>query len=163
MREQPPADPEIIATLVPSPLRRHMGTGVMVALGIILFYVAQDDRNSSLTATLLFAGMGVGSFLLAYRMHTASANSLTLLADELHSSDGSLIARTANIARVERGLFAFKPSNGFLIVLREPMPFAWHPGLWWRFGRRVGVGGVTPRAESKLMAERIHMLLGTPD
>ena len=163
MRERPPADSEIIATLVPSPIRRYMGTGVMVALGIILFYVAQDDRNSSLVAALLFVGLGVVALLLAHRMHTASSNSLTLLAEELHSSDGSLVAKTDNIARVERGLFAFKPSNGFLIVLREPMPVAWHPGLWWRLGRRVGVGGVTPRAESKLMAERIHMLIGAPD
>ena len=63
---------------------------------------------------------------------------------------GPSLHNLKNIARVERGLFAFKPSNGFLILLNNPMSRAWHPGLWWRFGRRIGIGGVTPQAEGKV-------------
>ena len=29
------------------------------------------------------------------------------------------------------------------------------PGLWWRIGRRIGVGGVTPASQSKVMADLI--------
>jgi hypothetical protein len=33
------------------------------------------------------------------------------------------------------------------------------PGLWWRAGRRVAVGGVTSRAEGKAVAELINVML----
>ncbi len=131
----------------------------MLVLGALLFYLATRGQGTSMLPSFLFAGLGLFSLLIAWKMHTATSNSLILREDGLYSSDGTVVARLANIARVERGLFAFKPSNGFLILLNNPMSRAWHPGLWWRFGRRIGIGGVTPQAEGKVMAERIHMML----
>jgi hypothetical protein len=57
---------------------------------------------------------------------------------------------------VARGALAFKPSNGFPVTLRARGPFVWEPGLWWRIGRRVGVGGVTPGTPARFMAERMQ-------
>ena len=57
---------------------------------------------------------------------------------------------------MDRGAFAFKPSNGFMLKLSRKGPFAWEPGIWWRIGRRVGVGGVTPGTPAKVMAEMIQ-------
>jgi hypothetical protein len=61
------------------------------------------------------------------------------------------------IRSVERGAFAFKPSHGFTLVMKEKQPRAWAPGLWWRLGRRVGVGGVTSAGQTKFMAEQIAL------
>ena len=158
-RRLPSGNHETIALLVPSPIRRHLGSGMMLVLGALLFYLATRGQGTSMLPSFLFAGMGLSSLLIAWKMHTATSNSLILREDGLYSSDGTVVAQLANIARVERGLFAFKPSNGFLILLNNPMSRAWHPGLWWRFGRRIGIGGVTPQAEGKVMAERIHMML----
>ncbi|HAR51528.1 MAG TPA: hypothetical protein DCS45_06565, partial [Roseovarius nubinhibens] len=49
----------------------------------------------------------------------------------------------------------FKPSNGFIVILKEAQKPRWEPGMWWRLGRRVGIGGVTGAAEAKAMAEVI--------
>ena len=68
-----------------------------------------------------------------------------------------------NIASVDRGAFAFKPSNGFTVRLKSPAPRAWLPGLWWRLGRRVGVGGATPGKAARDMADVITILLKDPD
>jgi hypothetical protein len=60
---------------------------------------------------------------------------------------------------VERGAFAFKPSNGFLVRLDKPLGRGWAPGLWWRLGRLLGVGGVTSASQSKAMAEILSLEL----
>jgi hypothetical protein len=52
-----------------------------------------------------------------------------------------------------------KPSNGFTVVMETKQPRAWAPGLWWRVGRRVGVGGVTGASQTKFMAEQIALRL----
>ena len=150
---------ETLAALTPSPMRRYLASGMMVALGIVLLQVAFSGWSSSVPSYLALGLLGLGSLAVAWRMHRATSNSLHLRSDGIRSSDGTLIAEVDNISRVELGLFAFKPSNGFLIVLKTPMDRAWHPGLWWRLGRRIGIGGVTPRAEGKIMAERLDTLL----
>ena len=60
---------------------------------------------------------------------------------------------------VDRGVFAFKPSNGFLVRTREKAGNVWAPGLWWRLGRRVGVGGMTASAEAKFMSEILSAMV----
>jgi hypothetical protein len=39
------------------------------------------------------------------------------------------------------------------------MGFAWVPGLWWRIGKRVGVGGVTPSQPARYMAEVMSAMI----
>ncbi len=97
--------------------------------------------------------MGLGALWMARRMWRATAASLVLTPDALLSSDGRVLAEMDDIVAVARGAFAFKPSNGFTLTLRRPGPFVWEPGLWWRVGRRVGVGGVTPGTPARFMAE----------
>ena len=42
---------------------------------------------------------------------------------------------------------------------KTPAARRWEPGLWWRIGRRIGVGGVTPASQSKVMADLISARL----
>ncbi|MCP4820329.1 MAG: hypothetical protein GY883_14140, partial [Shimia sp.] len=56
-------------------------------------------------------------------------------------------------------MFDMKPSNGFAIKLKQSRGRRWQPGLWWSLGRRVGIGGVTPGAHSKEMAQMLEALL----
>ena len=39
------------------------------------------------------------------------------------------------------------------------MGHAWAPGMWWRVGRRVGVGGLTGGAESRAVADALAAML----
>jgi hypothetical protein len=92
-------------------------------------------------------------------MWRATGLSVDLTAAGLSDSTGRIIAPLAEIRSIDRGAFAFKPSNGFLVRLKTRQPRAWAPGLWWRFGRSVGVGGVTSRDQAKLMAEFLAAML----
>ena len=64
---------------------------------------------------------------------------------------------------VDRGAFAFQPSNGFLIRLRAGAERTWQPGMWWRIGTCVGVGGMTPGPQTKFMAETILAMITKRD
>ena len=84
---------------------------------------------------------------------------IVLTESELRSTEGDRIARVDEIEALDRGVLAFKPSNGFMVRTRTAQPRAWRPGLWWRVGRRVGIGGVTPGGQTKAMAEILAALM----
>jgi hypothetical protein len=151
--------PNVLATLHPSPPRRIVGIAAVAALGGVLVWVALAHPPEAPGWRLFLLGTGVLGLVLAERMRRATALHLTLTREALTDSAGRMIARVEEIRGVERGVFAFKPSSGFLLTLDSPAGRAWAPGLWWRIGRRVGVGGVTGSAEGKYMAEVIAMML----
>lgn len=105
-------------------------------------------------------------FWVAWSLWRATAFRLVLteealIEEALDGTPGRVLCQLDDIAGVERGTFAFKPSNGFVVRLKTPAPRAWAPGLWWRFGKRVGVGGVTPSGQGKAMADVIAARIGS--
>lgn len=150
---------DILATLSASAPRRMMGIVVLALLGGLLVYAGLMQPPGSFGWQFILLAAGVVTLVLTDRMRRASVASLELTREELRDSEGRVLARLDQIASVNRGMFAFKPSNGFVLVTTAPQDRHWSPGLWWRIGRRVGVGGVTPPAQTKFMAEMIQTLL----
>ena len=160
----PPSGPrddghEVLATVGATGLRRLLGVGMLSVLGALMVYIALAAPPAVPGWQAFLLGMGAASLILAQRMWLATRWQLELRADGLRMSDGTLVAPIDRIVRIERGMFAFKPSNGFILHLSEPLGRRWLPGLWWRLGRRVGVGGVTPRPQTKVMADALQMML----
>lgn len=154
---------EVIARIAPSAPRRWFAVSVMAAVGVVLIYIVLvRPPDGRLWPTFLFA-VGVGSLWLAWRVWQATATAIELLENELRDTVGRVICRLDDIDRVEIGVFALKPTNGFLLKLKHSGPRAWQPGLWWRFGHRVGVGGVTAGSEARAMAEVISAMVERRD
>lgn len=151
---------EVITGIIPSAPRRAFGTGVLYALGATLLYVSVTNPPSPALA-LFLVGMGALSVFGGYKMWQVTGRVIELTEDELRLSDGTLICKTEDIQKVDRSFFAFKPSNGFLVTTKVSYPTAWAPGLWWRFGKRIGVGGVTPGSQSKVMADTLAAMVVT--
>ena len=149
---------EILATVGASAGRRVLAITALVTLGVLLVYVAFTGGPSFGWQVFLVA-VGAGSLWLADLMRKATANVIHLTETELRDSDGTVIAQVEEIEGVDRGAFAFKPSNGFLLKTTAAGSRVWRPGLWWRVGRRVGVGGMTPGHQTKFMSEIIAVRL----
>ena len=149
---------EVLAVVRASALRRWFGIVVMAALGGLLIYLAMS-RPPALQWQVFLIGMGVFALWLADATRRATENQIELTQDGLRSSSGEVIALIDEIERVERGMFAMKPSNGFLLRLKKRRQRSWQPGLWWALGRRVGIGGVTPGSQSKVMAQMLEALM----
>lgn len=142
-------------TLTPSPARRVAASLMIGGLGILLLWLGATVADLAFGWKVLLAVMGIAAFYMALQVWQATARHLVLEEEVLRDDAGRVICALSDIAAVDRGTFAFKPSNGFLIRLKTPGPRAWAPGLWWRFGRRIGVGGVTPAGQGKAMADVI--------
>lgn len=150
----------VIARLYPSAPRRAFGTGILVALGVLVLWIAVATPPQALGWRLFMLAGGAAAIWGAVRMWQATACGLELTGTELREDGGRVLARLSEVRDVSRGPLAFKPSNGFLLTLDRPGARVWAPGLWWRVGRRVGVGGVTSRDEARFMAETIASLIG---
>ena len=153
------SEPEILATVSASAPRRMMGIIVLAALGGLLIYAGLAQPPASLGWQLFLLAAGGITLFLTERMRRASVMTMELTREVLRDTEGRVLARLDQIETVNRGVFAFKPSNGFVLTTRDVQERHWNPGLWWRVGRRVGVGGVTPAAQTKFMAEMIQTLL----
>ncbi|WP_233270355.1 hypothetical protein [Chachezhania sediminis] len=152
------ADEGVIARIEAAPFRRWMGVGIVATLAALVAYLAIEmPWHLPRQAAMLIGAAVILWFAVA--MQRATGLVLVLTETELRDSSGAVLARVADIVRVERGLLAFKPSNGFVITLSEPVGRVWKPGLWWRMGRRVGVGGVLPAGQSKAMADMLAAML----
>ena len=152
-------DDEVIIALRAPPARRAIGVGIVASLGVLLLWLALVAPPAAPLWLGVLVALGAVSLWGAWRMWTATAHAVELTEAGLRDSDGTVIARFAEIAGIDRGLFAFKPSNGFLLTLHEAPGRRWRPGLWWRVGRRAGIGGLTPRGPARAMADAIQIRL----
>ena len=153
---EPRPDAPLLFRLQATLTRRAVGSGTLLALGAFLIYAGLTYPLSALIAKIGLPAAGLLVLWLAQRMWVASSVALILTEDELREEGGRRLAALDDVVQVGRGTFAIKPSNGFMLTLRTPGPGTWAPGVWWRIGRRVGVGGVTSRYPGRQLAELIE-------
>jgi hypothetical protein len=152
-------EPEVLATLRASGPRRMIATAMLVTLGALLLWVSLAAPPETLVWRLVLVAGGAAALFGAVRLWRASAGTLVLTRAALCDAAGRDIARLDEVVAVDRGMAAFKPANGFLLRLSRPAPRHWSPGLWWRLGRNVGVGGVTGAAETRALADLVRLLV----
>lgn len=153
---------ELLATITPSGARRRVGFTVLGLLGGFSLYLA-FNMTGNVVGQIVLMAFGAAVLVLAEKLRRATLLTIELTADEIRDSSGRVLARVDNIKSVDRGVFAFKPSNGFMLILKSGTGSAWAPGLWWRVGRMVGIGGVTRDVQSKIMSELLIGLLAKRD
>ncbi|EYD72704.1 hypothetical protein Lokhon_01507 [Limimaricola hongkongensis DSM 17492] len=140
------------------PARRAMAVGVLYGFGGLCVYTAlAQTAQIGWSAALL--GLGVAGLCAGEALRRATRRVLRLDDAGLRDSDGTVLAAWENIVAIERGSLSLKPTNGFTLRLARPAARAWRPGLWWRFGHRLGVGGVTSARATKAMAQAIEIRL----
>ncbi len=148
-----------LARLEVSQARRTVGIALQGGLGLFLLYIVAVRPGSELLGTLALAGAGAALLWFAYRFWRATGVALVLTTEGLLDEQGRSFCRFEDIAKVDRGFFAFRPSSGFVILCKKPVQRGWAPGLWWAFGKHIGVGGATGRAAGKQMADIISVML----
>ena len=150
---------EVIERITPSAPRRVMATAALGILGSMMLLVAASNPPTDIAWRLFLVAVGAGSLWLSWKLWLVTGVVLELTRDELREAGGRLVARLDNIRSVDRGFFAFKPAAGFRLSLIEKGPTIYAPGLWWRRGRMVMVGGVTSRGQTKSVADLIVVIM----
>ncbi|MCR8826028.1 hypothetical protein [Pseudosulfitobacter koreensis] len=153
---------EVLAAVSASFGRRIIGVTSVALLGLLLIYLA-FFQPPALGWQLFLLLIGATSLWLSIRMWQATGHTIVLTETELRDTAGTILATMDEIESIDRGVFAFKPSNGFLLKTKSPKSRTWQPGLWWRIGNRIGVGGMTPGSQSKSVSEIIAIKLAQRD
>ena len=110
---------EVITTLYPSPTRRFLGIGMLRLLGGLLIYTGLAHPPDVLGWQAFLLGMGALSLWVSERMRHATSRGVELTTSGLRGSDGEMIAPIDEIHSVDRSMFVFKPSNGFVVRLKR--------------------------------------------
>lgn len=154
--------PGELARLSGSSPRRWVSIAAFAGMAALLLAAAADpDVDRELRPVLL--GLACLAVLFARAVWQATSRSLVLTEDALCDDTGRLLARVEDMISIERGVFAIKPSGGFVIRLNRPMPFGWSPGVWWRVGRRLGIGGALPGLGARALGEFLEARLAERD
>lgn len=153
------SESKIIATVMPSMIRRYAGLLILTVLGGILVYVAMATPPASILLRVFLLGLGGVVLWLAENMRRATKIGVVLTQDALQTTDGQVLVRVDDMLGVVRGSFSLKPSNGFSVLTKTRQAPGWAPGIWWRFGKRVGVGGITAASQAKFMSEVLAAML----
>lgn len=143
-----------------APARRMLALAILYGLGVFVLYLAFSSLAGIAGAVVMIA-IGAGCLWAGERMRRAADVSILLTENGVETSTGLMLATRDEIAIVNRGALAAKPSTGFTLVLHAPKTRLWQPGMWWRIGRRVGVGGITSAGAAKFMAEQIALRIAT--
>lgn len=145
-------------TLRAANARRIFGAGMLGFLGLLLIWLGLQALPAFGWA-VVFAACGVAVLWMMRKLWVATAGHVVMTEAGLFDQDGRPLALMEDIQEIERGMFALKPSNGFVVRLKTKAAPAWAPGLWWRTGRRLGVGGVTSAGAAKAMADLLALRL----
>lgn len=148
---------DVLIAITASQARRWLGVAALFALGILFLTLVFEPTGG--VWRFVFLGFGALAFFAADRLRYYTNDTIELTREEIRTRSGRHLAFVANVKAVERGAFAFKPSNGFLVRLNESEGRGWAPGLWWQRGRLLGVGGVIPGGQSRAMAEILAALV----
>ena len=157
-----PAD-GVIARVRASAGRRFFGCGTLLALGALLVLFGFTRAETGLGYRLFLVLGGAGVLAAATIMWRSTLIAVELTVEGLRDTTGRVLAPLDDIVGVDRGVFAFKPSNGFMVRRKTAGLKGWCPGIWWATSKMLGVGGVTPAGEAKFMAESLSMLIAARD
>ena len=151
--------PDVIVKIQPGKARRIFSAILLCLVALVMLnLVFTGSANSVVLKTILLSMSCVFLWQAQTSLRSADA-ALVLTRDGLFDGQGELICSISQIVSVDRGWFSLKPSNGFLIRLHEPAVRKWSPGLYWRIGTRLGVGGALSPAQTKELSDKLMLLV----
>src|SRR6056297_1223077 len=105
-------DSEVLVVLSASTGRRVLGVGAVGGLGLTLLYLVLAQAPAP-GWQVFMVSLAALALWMASRMWRATERWLELTREGLRDNTGRMIAPIDQIVSVDRGVFAFKPSNGF--------------------------------------------------
>lgn len=147
----------VLQSLSASKLRLVSILALLMIFAVIMVQIAVELPSDRMLAKAGLAVMGAVLVWQAVRVWTSSRHRIELTPSGLRwSKTGAYLAKIEEIKDVNTSIIAFRPATGFLVILHGTAPAATAPGLWWRVGNRLGIGGVTAKYEAKAMAEMLR-------
>ena len=154
---------ENVQYVLPSHRIKILGS-VIFGLIIFLIYALSkvNEQTTLLDFLLIPALIGIGFW---FRRFLRSYKKIGFVINELgfFNLDKTLICSIENIDKVDVSPYTFKSANGFIIHLRTSGTLKFVPGLFWQVGRRISIGGMISKSESKYLSNTLISFIGSKD
>ena len=129
-----------------------------VIFGLILFLLYAlsniNEQTTLLDFLLIPALVGIGFWFRRFLRVYAKVG-FNINESGLFNLDDTLICSITDIERVDVSPYTFKSANGFIIHLKTRSAFKFVPGLFWQVGRRISIGGMISKSESKYLSNTL--------
>lgn len=140
--------------------RYRLGIIIIAFLGGTLIYNALKlEFDNYQLEKIFFTTLGSLIVYLAFRFASKPKRGIIFNKCGLYELNGELICPLEEIKEVDTSPYTFKPANGFIIRLKKPTKFDWSPGLWWRYNKRMTIGGMISKQESVIASQLLKRLL----
>lgn len=149
---------DVILKIQPTYSRRLFGMAILSIAAFVMFSFAFVETSQSALLKLILFLMGYAFLWQVVTTILMKNAALILSRDGLFDEQGRLVCALSNIAEIDKGVFSFKPSNGFLIRLHHSNGINWTPGLYWCVGKRIGIGGALNPSQTKELADKLLLL-----
>ena len=152
---------ETLIVLRVSPVKSFLGSALLVTLGFTLLYsIHKKTAEENIILDLIFLSVALTLIYYGWRIIKAKQTGVKLTKLGIYDLNNTLLYRTSDIKYLDRGIFAIKPANGFIIHLNKPLAFHWHPGLFWCIRKRLAIGGLLSKQECKAFADLLEIECG---
>ena len=129
---------------------------LILSLFVFLIYSILKIQGEIHLSSLILLTTGLIIVISFWRFIKKYYKSGFLIQDEgIFLLNGSLLCKTSSIEAVDTSPYSFKSTNGFIIRLKESTSLAWSPGLFWKFKKRISIGGLVTKSESKWLSTSI--------
>ena len=146
---------ENIRYVVPSHRIKILGTIIFGLVLFLIYALSNIDRETTLLDFLLIPALVAIGFWFRRFLSQYSHIGFVINQKGLFNLDESLICTMEDIDRVDVSPYTFKSANGFIILLKTSAPFKFVPGLFWQLGKRISIGGMISKSESKYLSNTI--------
>ena len=128
------------------------GFGLLLFLSYTVSNIEEEITflDFLLIPTIVFFGLWFIRFLKRY-----SKIGFLINQSGLFNIDGSVICKIDDIERIDVSPYTFKSANGFIVILKTKSSFKSIPGLYWRLGKRLSIGGLVSKNESKFLSQTL--------
>lgn len=147
----PHPDSAIVEVRRPAAARWSLLAAICALTGIFLWLGLRDGA-------VIMGVLAIPTGLVGVAVFLAKGLAVRFDGQAVFDDTGRVLCRIDQIEKVERGLAPLSPSSGFVIRTFASQPGGWSPGLWWRFGRRIGIGGATSAKAGRNMASAIDLV-----
>ena len=137
---------------LPSHRLKILGTVIFSLLLFLIYTISSLDGKTTVLDFFLLPIIVILAFWFKNFLKKYSKVGFLINEQGLFNLDKSPICKMHEIDRVDASPYTFKSANGFIIILKTKNSFESVPGLYWKVGKRISIGGLVSKNESKFLS-----------
>ena len=150
---------ENIIYVLPNHRMKFLGGAIFFLLVFLLYTLSELNNENTLMTFFLLLGLVLLALWFKRFLKRYSKVGFQINSTGLYDLETNLICKIDDIHKVDVSPYTFKSANGFIVFSKTKSKFRSVPGLYWRLGNRISIGGLISKNESKFLSTTLLALI----